>query len=142
MHMLSTARKTAVSVAALAALGLGGSVIADAATKSSTTTTPQAATQQGAPPHAPTGGAPGGPPPGRHVGANGQREKALSAADAAKVKAAALAKVPGGTVERVETDVDHGSPYEAHVRKSDGTQLEVLVNQSFEVTAVNTMMHP
>jgi hypothetical protein len=50
--------------------------------------------------------------------------------------------VSGGTVERVETDVDHGSPYEAHVRKSDGTQLEVLVNESFEVTAVNTMMHP
>ena len=42
-------------------------------------------------------------------------------------------------MERVETDVDHGSPYEAHVRKSDGTELEVLVNEDFEVTAVNTM---
>jgi hypothetical protein len=48
-------------------------------------------------------------------------------------------KVPGGTIERVETDVDHGSPYEAHVTKSDGTQLEVLVNADFAVTAVNTM---
>jgi uncharacterized membrane protein YkoI len=126
MHMLSTARKTAASVAALAALGLGGSVIADAATTGSSTAT------QG------TAGTPGG----RHVGANGKQEKALSASVAAKVKAAALDKVPGGTVERVETDVDHGSPYEAHVRKSDGTQLEVLVNTSFEVTAVNTMAHP
>ena len=44
-------------------------------------------------------------------------------------------------VERVETDVDHGSPYEAHVRKSDGTELEVLVNKDFAVTAVNTMGH-
>ena len=58
---------------------------------------------------------------------------------AAKAKAAAPAKVPGGTVERVETDVDHGSPYEAHVRKADGTELEVLVNKDFQVTAVNTM---
>ena len=39
-------------------------------------------------------------------------------------------------------DADHGSPYEAHVRKSDGTELEVLVNKSFEVTAVNNMQHP
>ena len=58
---------------------------------------------------------------------------------AAKVKAAAEAKVPGGTVERVETDVDHGSPYEAHVRKADGTELKVLVDKDFKVTAVNTM---
>ena len=58
------------------------------------------------------------------------------------MKAAAEAKVSGGTVERVETDVDHGSPYEAHVRKADGTELEVLVNSTFEVTAVNTMQHP
>ena len=50
--------------------------------------------------------------------------------------------MPGATLERVETDVDHGSPYEAHVTKSDGTQLEVLVNKDFQVTAVNTMQHP
>jgi hypothetical protein len=81
-------------------------------------------------------------PPGRHIGANGQREQALSGDVAAKVRDAALAKVPGGTIERVETDADHGSPYEAHVRKSDGTELEVLVNKSFEVTAVNNMQHP
>jgi uncharacterized membrane protein YkoI len=56
-----------------------------------------------------------------------------------KVKAAALAKVPGGTVLRVETDADHGSPYEAHVRKADGTEVEVLVDKDFNVTAVNEM---
>ena len=42
----------------------------------------------------------------------------------------------------VETDVDHGSPFEAHVRKADGTELEVLVNSRFQVTAVNSMQHP
>ena len=84
----------------------------------------------------------GQPPPGRHIGPNGQRERPLSGDVADKVRAAALAKVSGGTIERVETDADHGSPYEAHVRKSDGTELEVLVNESFEVTAVNDMQHP
>jgi hypothetical protein len=84
----------------------------------------------------------GSGPPGRHVGVNGQRERPLSGDVASKVRAAALAKVDGGTIERVETDADHGSPYEAHVRKSDGTELEVLVNKSFEVTAVNQMQHP
>ena len=84
----------------------------------------------------------GSGPPGRHVGANGQREQPLSGDVASKVRAPALAKVDGGTIERVETDADHGSPYEAHVRKSDGTELEVLVNKSFDVTAVNEMQHP
>ena len=97
-----------------------------------------------------TGASPGagqlpGPPPGmpgRHVGANGVREQALSGDVADKVRKAALAKVDGGTIERVETDADHGSPYEAHVRRSDGTELEVLVNKDFSVTAVNEMQHP
>jgi hypothetical protein len=134
----TTARKTVAGVAALAAAALGGSVIADAATKSSTNSSSVAAQQQGGPP---PGGRMGGPP-GRHVGSNGEREKALSGDVAAKVKAAAEKKLPGGTVERVETDVDHGSPYEAHVRKADGTQVEVLVNEDFEVTDVVAMRHP
>jgi hypothetical protein len=85
---------------------------------------------------------PGGPGAGGHIGANGVREEPLSGDVADKVRAAALDKVGGGTVERVETDADHGSPYEAHVRRSDGTELEVLVNKDFSVTAVNEMQHP
>ncbi len=53
--------------------------------------------------------------------------------------AAALAKVPGAAIERVETDVDHGSPYEAHVTRFDGTRREVLADADLAVTAVNTM---
>ena len=87
----------------------------------------------------PPSGSAARPSKGGHVGRNGQRETLLTGDTAAKVKAAALAKVPGATVERVETDADHGSPYEAHLRKSDGTELEVLVDKSFTVTAVNTM---
>jgi uncharacterized membrane protein YkoI len=133
--------------ASLGALALGGSALADAATNKSSTTSTTSTTgtsttaqgsqgaQQGRPQRDPT-------TPGGHVGANGKTEAALPADVAAKVKAAAEAKVSGGTVERVETDVDHGSPYEAHVRKADGTEVEVLVNSSFDVTAVNTMQHP
>ena len=82
---------------------------------------------------------PGDPSQGGHVGPNGVREELLTGDVAAKVRAAALDKVGGGTVERVETDADHGSPYEAHIRRSDGTELEVLVNKDFSVTAVNEM---
>jgi len=82
---------------------------------------------------------PGDPSHGGHVGPNGVREELLTGDVASKVRAAALDKVGGGTVERVETDADHGSPYEAHIRRSDGTELEVLVNKDFSVTAVNEM---
>jgi hypothetical protein len=82
---------------------------------------------------------PGDPSQGGHVGQNGVREELLTGDVASKVRAAALDKVGGGTVERVETDADHGSPYEAHIRRSDGTELEVLVNKDFSVTAVNEM---
>jgi hypothetical protein len=131
--------------ASLGALALGGSALADAATNK-TSTTGTSTTPQGTQGSAPQGAQQGRPQrdpttPGGHVGANGKTEEALPADVAAKVKAAAEAKVSGGTVERVETDVDHGSPYEAHVRKADGTEVEVLVNSSFDVTAVNTMQH-
>jgi len=56
---------------------------------------------------------------------------------------AALAKVPG-TGERVETNVDPSAPYEAHIKKADGTEVEVQVNSDYSVAAVNAMggRHP
>ena len=137
--MPNTIAKGLMAVAAVGALALGGSALAGAAGQ---TTTTQGSTAQGygAQGQPPSGSAPD-PGKGGHVGANGQRETLLTGDTAAKVKAAALAKVPGATVERVETDADHGSPYEAHLRKADGTELEVLVDKSFAVTAINTMQH-
>jgi hypothetical protein len=127
--MFSTARRTLATFAALGALALGGSAVAGAAQSSSSSAT---ATPQGGPP--------AGAPAGRHT-VNGKTEQALSGDTAAKVKAAALKKV-SGTVERVETNVDSSAPYEAHIRKADGTEVEVQVSNSFEVAAVNTMHHP
>jgi hypothetical protein len=102
----TTIRKSAIAVAALGALGLGGAAVAGAAGESSQTRQP---------------------PP--------QRE-ALSADVAAKVKAAALEKIPGATVLRTEAGGPYGTPYHAHVETSDGTAKVVLVNSSFEATAV------
>jgi hypothetical protein len=59
----------------------------------------------------------------------------LTDGTADKVKQAALDKVAGATVLRVETDSE-GSPYEAHLRKSDGSEVTVKVNEQFEVTSV------
>lgn len=134
MSASQTARKGLMTVGALGALGLGGAALANAAADN--TSTPGSAAQGSPPAHRQDPTRPGG-----HVGANGKTEAALPSDVAKKVEAAARAKVPGGTIERVETDVDHGSPYEAHVRKADGTELEVLVDSGFNVTAVNTMGH-
>ena len=47
-------------------------------------------------------------------------ETALTGTTAAKVKAAALAKYPGATIERVETDSD--GVYEAHIATKPATR--------------------
>jgi uncharacterized membrane protein YkoI len=132
---MSSLRSKLTAVAAIGAAGLGGATLANAASSSSsssTTAAPAAQQGYGQPP------AQQDPSKGGHQ-ANGKTETLLTGTNAAKVKAAALAKLPGATVQRVETDADHGSAYEAHVTKSDGTQVEVLVDADFKVTAVNTM---
>ena len=71
------------------------------------------------------------------AGGGGRRadETPLTGENAEKAKAAAVARVPGGTVLRVETDAD-GAAYEAHVRRPDGTQVTVKLDKQFNVTAV------
>src|SRR3954449_7614574 len=63
-------------------------------------------------------------------------ETALTGTTAAKVKAAALAKYPGATIERVETDSD--GVYEAHLTTKAGDEITVQVNKSFAVTGTQT----
>jgi uncharacterized membrane protein YkoI len=58
----------------------------------------------------------------------------------AKVRALAQAKVPGGTIVRVETDADGNAAYEAHMVKADGTPATVYVNKQFQVVSVQTGM--
>jgi hypothetical protein len=116
IHMLDTIRKTALVVGAFAACALGGAALAGAADSGSSTataTTTTAAKGAARPPRQP-----------------------LASDVAAKVAAAAKAKVPGATVVRTEAGGPYATAYHAHVRKSDGTLQVVLVNASFEATAV------
>jgi hypothetical protein len=56
------------------------------------------------------------------------------------VTALAKAKVPGGTIVRVETDADGNSAYEAHMVKADGSPVTVYVNKQFDVVSVESGM--
>jgi uncharacterized membrane protein YkoI len=107
--MFSITKKTLLAFAGVAAFAAGGATFAGAATKSTSSS------------------------PSRHA-----PETALTGDTAAKVKAAAEAKVPGGTVLRVEQGGPGGAAYHAHVRKADGSEVVVLVNSSFEATSVET----
>ena len=66
-------------------------------------------------------------------------EKSVDAATAAKLKAAALKAVPGGTVYRIETDSGEAT-YEAHMTKADGTEVTVKFDKNLKVTAVEAGM--
>ena len=56
----------------------------------------------------------------------------------AKVTALAKAKMPGGTIVRVETDADGNAAYEAHMIKADGTPVTVYVDKAFNVVNVQS----
>ena len=110
---------------------LGAALLNGTATAASSSSTTAPAASSASPSN---GGAPADPSLGGHVGANGTREELLTGDTAEKVKAAALAAVPGGTIQRVETDAE-GSPYEAHMTKADGTHVTVKVDSNFKVTS-------
>ena len=113
--MRTLIRRTALTLAALGALVLGGAALANAT----------------------DGGSSGsGPTPSQATaGARPQREP-LASDVAAKVEAAALEKVPGATVLRTEAGGPYGTAHHAHIRTAAGTEQVVLVNASFEATAV------
>ena len=84
-------------------------------------------------------GGPGGKRGGRGPGGRGG-ETALTGETKQKVEAAVLAKYPGATIVRTETNRDTSAPYESHIKTTDGKQLEVLVSKDFAV--VDAREHP
>jgi hypothetical protein len=114
-------------------VALGSYGIASAASGSGTTTTNPSATPS-APSTAP-GTAPAAP---QGWGAQRSDETLLTGDAATKVKAIALAKVPGATVVRVETDADGHAAYEAHLTKSDGSLATVYVDKDLNFVSVET----
>jgi hypothetical protein len=130
-HMMQN-RLTRLALTAALAVGLGaGSYgIASAASGSGTTTTTTTSTGR---PSAPPGAT------SQNPWGNQRSDETLLTGDAlAKVKAIALAKVPGGTIVRVETDADGQAAYEAHMTKADGTPVTVYVDKNFDFVSVET----
>jgi hypothetical protein len=124
--------------AAAMALGLaaGAYGIGAAASGSGGTTTAASGTttlQQTAAPATPG-------PGGARQPWGGQRsdETPLTGNALTRVRQAALTRLPGATVERIETDADGHAAYEAHVVKSDGTPATVYVDEQFAVVSVET----
>jgi hypothetical protein len=125
--MTSTPVRKYGSMAALVAGGVvAGGILAGTLTASATDTTTPNAT--------PTtrGEARTNPNPGDPSKPQRSDETLLTGSTASKVKAAVLAKYPGATFVRVETDSD--GVYEAHITKADGTEVAVEVDKSFAVT--------
>ncbi len=98
--MTDKVKNTALVGSSLAALALGGSAIAGAASD--------------------------------------DNEELLTGDTESKVRAAALARVAGGRIERVETDADGHAAYEAHMTNADGEGVTVYVNEQFQVVSVES----
>lgn len=145
MNRMKTGVLAGSALAAMAAGGVFGATVlapsvSGAATASTAATT---ATTTPSSSSAPNGYGPGGGGPGGGGGvphaANGITETVLTGDSATKATAAALAAVPGGTIQRVETDAD-GAKYEAHMTKADGTVVTVKLDANFKVTSVENGM--
>jgi len=68
---------------------------------------------------------------------HGPGETLLTGSKADRAEAAALEEFPGATVIRVETDSGDAS-YEAHLERSDGSRITVLLDENFNVTGTET----
>ena len=120
-------RKLRSKLAAGAAIGgaaIGGAAIANAATSPSTTSSTSTTTPTPAQTH------PGFPAHG--TAAHEDAEKPVTGTAAAKARAAAVKAVGGGTAGPVTTDFT-GSGYETTVTKTDGSKVEVHLDNSFKV---------
>jgi uncharacterized membrane protein YkoI len=123
MVMTDKVKNALLVAASITALALGGAAVAGAASGGGSSSSGSAATSR-----APASGL----PPQR------SDEQRLTGDTESKVRAAALAKVAGGTIQRVETDADGHAAYEAHMVKADGTRVTVYVDKSFDVVSVES----
>ena len=130
--------KSLVALAVAVGVAAGSYGIASAASGSGSGSSSSSSSHP-APPALSGSAAAGAPAPsGRPWGMQRSDETPLTGDALAKVTAIAKAKVPGGTIVRVETDADGNAAYEAHMTKSDGTPVTVYVNKDFEFVSVET----
>lgn len=108
------------SLLAGTAIGMAATLASTAASAASPSPTPAASST--APPNMPAHG----------TAAHENAEVPVTGANAAKAQAAAVKAVGGGTAGAVTTDFTQKG-YEVTVTKSDGTQVEVHLDSSFNV---------
>jgi hypothetical protein len=136
-------RWSAERVVVIAALAFGVAAgtygIASAANGSGSGSSQSSALSSGGWPVA-SGGRSAAPNPGQPWGRQRSDETPLTGDALSKVTALAKAKVPGGTIVRVETDADGNAAYEAHMVKADGTPVTVYVSKQFDVVSVESGM--
>ncbi len=125
-----TIATAALGIVAAAALGITGASLANAAS----TPSPSASSGYGQAPRGQTPMSNGNTDPSKPMRSD---ETLLTGDVAAKVTAAAKAKEPTATIQRVETDSD--GVYEAHMVRADGTQIIVQIDKSYAVTNVQVM---
>lgn len=102
--MTNRLKKVLITVAALAALALGGSALAGAASNSS--------------------------------GEADDASKPIPADARAQAEKAALTATGGGKVNESELDNENGATYEVEVAKTDGSQVDVRLDDRFKVVVV------
>jgi hypothetical protein len=123
-------RKRIIAGSMLAAVVTGGAVVANSVVASAASNQTPSGTSSSAPKA----------PSGDQSKPQRSDEKLLTGSDATKARAAALAKYPGATIERVETDSD--GVYEAHIVTSSGQRLIVQMDKNFTVTGTDQHAGP
>jgi hypothetical protein len=71
------------------------------------------------------------------LGGSGDDEGGASGPDAQRATRAALAITGGGHANAVERDSEKGATWEVEVRKPDGTQVDVRLDQNYRLVAVD-----
>jgi uncharacterized membrane protein YkoI len=118
--MTNKTKGVTATMAAVAALAIGGAAIAGAAGSSNSSQQPpaNAATQSAA--------------PAENQEANEGPDQPIGSSDLDKASAAALQHTGGGQVTDTEVG-DEESYYEVEVSRDDGTQVDVQLDRSFNV---------
>ncbi len=69
-------------------------------------------------------------------GDDGPLSHQYTPAQAKSAKAAALEATDGGTVNSVETDDENGATYEVEVTKTDGSTVDVRLDEQYDVVVI------
>jgi uncharacterized membrane protein YkoI len=116
-------KKILLGLAALAALALGGAAIAGATSGGNDNAVQERSE------------AAEGPEQGAEN--DGEGSSGLSRDLKARLKEAALAATGGGHVNAIERDGENGATYEVEVAKTDGSQVDVRLDDQLKVVVID-----